>query len=166
VTLVDFVYTAWAKWFYCSQRIVWPLRVLDECYYRDTTYLPFQDTCCPSRLLGVRVAQSLFFCVVFCEPLFVCLSFFCWPLTCLCLSYPFGIFKLKLISLILYMTVKSYSACLSIHQPVCPRLCIFIFDYSKIWKIIFFQIICHTNVLPLSMVDISNNIDKQITTFI
>jgi hypothetical protein len=32
---------------------------------------------------GVRVAQSLVFCIVFCISLSVCLSFFFWPLYCL-----------------------------------------------------------------------------------
>ena len=33
--------------------------------------------------IGVRVARTLVFCVVFCRSLFVLLSFFCWPLCCL-----------------------------------------------------------------------------------
>jgi hypothetical protein len=32
---------------------------------------------------GIGVAQSLFYCVVFCRWLFVLLSFFVWPLYCL-----------------------------------------------------------------------------------
>jgi hypothetical protein len=36
---------------------------------------------------GVRVAQSLVFCIVFCKSLFVLLSFFFWPLYCLSFFY-------------------------------------------------------------------------------
>ena len=52
-------------------------------------------------LSGIRAAQSSVFCVVFCRPLFIILSFFVWPLHCLAalLQYmtsdnPFGIYKL------------------------------------------------------------------------
>ena len=34
-------------------------------------------------LSGIRAAQSSVFCVVFCRPLFIILSFFVWPLHCL-----------------------------------------------------------------------------------
>ena len=34
-------------------------------------------------LSGIRAAQSSVFCVVFCRPLFIILSFFAWPLHCL-----------------------------------------------------------------------------------
>jgi hypothetical protein len=34
-------------------------------------------------LRGIRAAQSSVFCVVFCRPLFIILSFFAWPLHCL-----------------------------------------------------------------------------------
>ena len=37
----------------------------------------------PPVFTGVRAAQSLVFCVVFCRSLFVLLVFFCWPLCCL-----------------------------------------------------------------------------------
>ena len=34
-------------------------------------------------LSGIRAAQSSVFCVVFCRPLFIILSFFAWPLHCM-----------------------------------------------------------------------------------
>ena len=54
--------------------------------------------CSHPVFIGVRVARSLVFCVVFCRSLFViCL----WPLYCLLRftdsEYPFGIFKLILV---------------------------------------------------------------------
>jgi len=58
-------------------------------------------------LSGVRVAQPLVSCVVFCRSLFVLLFIILWPLLFVLLrftdsDYPFGIFKLLFFSIIRY----------------------------------------------------------------
>jgi hypothetical protein len=53
-------------------------------------------------LSGIRAAQTSVFCVVFCRPLFIILSFFVWPLHCL----PF--FDLWLLTTFMASTNFSY----------------------------------------------------------
>ena len=48
----------------------------------------------PPVFSGLCVARSLVFCVMFCRPLFVFWSFFCWPLYCLSFDLQFLIITL------------------------------------------------------------------------
>ena len=65
-----------------------------------------------SNLSVIRVAQSLDFCVVFCRPLFVFLSFFFRPLYCLSIFELQSLVTPLLVSanFFLYIHVKSQNA--------------------------------------------------------
>lgn len=61
-----------------------------------------QHTNSLSVFIGVRVARSLVFRVMFCRSMFVLLTFFVWPLYCTDSDYSFGIFKIILLHVLLY----------------------------------------------------------------
>jgi hypothetical protein len=88
---------------------------------------------------GVRVAQSLVFCVVFCRSLFVLLCFFFWSLYCLSFfdwqftisDCPFHIFKFFLIP----SSRKSLLNFLSYQQSTCPQF--FVIYWCFIRRLVF-----------------------------
>jgi len=61
----------------------------DGCHMWNRKCLPFRSPECTSVFCyWIRVARSLAFCVMFCRPLFVLLSFFFCPLCCLSFWLP------------------------------------------------------------------------------
>ena len=74
--------------------------ILDVPHRYSLMFIPLADNPSEQHFCGIRVAQSVVFCVMFCRSLFVPLSFFFWPLYCLFSWLPtfnYPIFKLVLL---------------------------------------------------------------------
>jgi hypothetical protein len=76
----------------------------------------------PTGLCRIHVAQSLVFCVVFCESLFVFLSFFVWSLYCLYFGFCLHIWCLQ--AFLIVNSMKRYHDLWLILEinPVAPSL--------------------------------------------
>jgi hypothetical protein len=76
---------------------------------------------------GVRVARSLFFCVMFCRSLFVHLIFFAWPLYCLSFLY----LRLLISSNFHYSVIRQHELFLIVRMQI-KRVIVFNATFNNI----------------------------------